>query len=92
MHLVVGATGRLGGALTVRLLARGERVRVLVRPRDPDRDQVRALAPEQLIALGAELDEGDLTKPDTVTTPDVAARFGLRTSGIDAFIRRSLAS
>ncbi len=66
MHLVVGATGRLGGAVATHLLARGERVRVLVRPRDPDRDQVRALTPERLLALGAELVEGDLTRPDTV--------------------------
>jgi uncharacterized protein YbjT (DUF2867 family) len=66
MHLVVGATGRLGGAVATRLLARGEPVRVLVRPRDPDRDRVRAVSRERLRALGAEIVEGDLIRPDTV--------------------------
>jgi len=32
MNLVVGATGDLGGSITEKLLKRGEKVRVLVRP------------------------------------------------------------
>lgn len=80
MHLVVGATGRLGGAVAKRLLARGERVRALVRPRDPDRDQVRALGPERLIALGAELVEGDLTRPHTVARALEGVRCVLSTA------------
>ena len=66
MHLVVGSTGRLGGAIAIRLLARGERVRVLVRPRAPARDRLRAYPPERLVALGAEVVEGDLTRPETL--------------------------
>ena len=66
MHLVVGATGRLGGAIAIRLLARGERVRVLVRPHDPARDRLRAYPTERLLALGAEVVEGDLTRPETL--------------------------
>lgn len=37
MILVVGATGMLGGAITQLLLARGERVRILIRPQSQER-------------------------------------------------------
>ena len=80
MHLVVGATGRLGGAVATLLLARGERVRALVRPGDPDRDEVRAVAPERLVALGAELVEGDVTRPDTVARALEGVRCVLSTA------------
>jgi len=80
MHLVVGATGRLGGAVVERLLQRGERVRVLVRPSGPERDALRAHAPERLAALGAELVEGDLTKPQTLVRALEGVRWALSTA------------
>lgn len=53
MILVVGATGMLGGAITQLLLARGERVRILIRPQSQERatPQIRA---------GAQVVSGDL--------------------------------
>jgi NADH dehydrogenase len=66
MILVLGATGRLGGAITQRLLARGERVRVLLR-RDSMADRLAtqglATAPSTLTAAGAEPVYGDLKDP-----------------------------
>lgn len=57
INLVTGATGFIGGHLARALLARGEQVRALVR--DPKRGT-------ELQSLGAELVEGDLTRPETL--------------------------
>lgn len=57
--LVVGATGRQGGATTRALLAQGTPVRALVR--DPGTPRARAVE-----ALGAHLFVGDLTEPATL--------------------------
>ncbi|MDP9475118.1 MAG: SDR family oxidoreductase [Actinomycetota bacterium] len=55
--LVVGATGRVGGAAVEHLLGEGFEVRALVR---------RPEKGERLRALGAELAVGDATAPDTL--------------------------
>ncbi len=55
--LVVGATGRVGGAAVENLLREGFEVRALVR---------RPEKGERLRALGAELAVGDATAPDTL--------------------------
>jgi len=55
--LVVGATGRVGGAAVEHLLKEGFEVRALVR---------RPEKGERLRALGAELAVGDATAPDTL--------------------------
>jgi uncharacterized protein YbjT (DUF2867 family) len=55
--LVVGATGRVGGAAVENLLEEGFEVRALVRR--PERG-------ERLSAMGAELAVGDATVPDTL--------------------------
>ena len=55
--LVVGATGRVGGAAVERLLGEGFEVRALVR---------RLEKGQRLRALGAELAVGDATVPDTL--------------------------
>jgi uncharacterized protein YbjT (DUF2867 family) len=52
--LVVGATGHLGGKIARRALARGHRVRALVRPKSD---------PTQLEAEGIEVVRGDLLDP-----------------------------
>lgn len=57
--LVTGATGNQGGATARHLLARGRRVRALVR--DPD-----APAALRLKTQGAELVRGDLNDPDSL--------------------------
>jgi NADH dehydrogenase len=57
LHLVVGATGNLGGAIAHMLLERGERVRALVRPGSATTD---------LAAAGAELVQGDLKEPSSL--------------------------
>lgn len=54
MNLVVGATGDLGSRITEKLLERGEKVRVLVRPQS---------AYERLEEKGAEVCFGDLKDP-----------------------------
>ena len=54
IHLVTGATGLLGSHIAERLVARGDRVRALVRPTSDTRF---------LRTLGVELVEGDLTDP-----------------------------
>ena len=80
MHLVVGATGRLGGAVVARVLGRGERVRAFVRPATPERERLRAHAPERLAALGADVVEGDLTKPETLARALEGVRWVLSTA------------
>ncbi|GAA2575513.1 NmrA/HSCARG family protein [Dactylosporangium fulvum] len=65
--LVVGATGRQGGATARALLATGVPVRALVR--DPATDRARALE-----ALGAELVTGDLRDRDSVFRATEGAR------------------
>ena len=55
--LVVGATGRVGGAAVERLLEAGFEVRALVRRREKG---------THLRSLGAELAVGDATSPDTL--------------------------
>ena len=65
---VVGATGNQGGSVVDALLARGARVRAVVR--DPDKLTARALA-----ARGVELTVGDVTNP-----PSLDALF----DGVDA--------
>ncbi|WNI26683.1 NmrA family NAD(P)-binding protein [Streptomyces sp. ITFR-16] len=59
--LVVGATGRQGGATARALLAQGTPVRALVR--DPSAPRARAVE-----ELGAQLVVGDLTDPATLKT------------------------
>ncbi|HUE87542.1 MAG TPA: SDR family oxidoreductase [Vicinamibacterales bacterium] len=90
MILVVGATGRLGGEITQRLLARGDRVRVLVRKDSPAEQlaqQGLATSPERLIAAGADPVYGDMKdKPSldeacrnvdvVITTANSAMRGG----------------
>ncbi len=56
--LVTGATGFIGGAVARRLVARGDRVRVLVRPTADRRP---------LAGLDVEIVEGDLRDPGSLT-------------------------
>ena len=58
VHLVTGATGMLGSHIAERLVARGDRVRALVRPTSDT---------AFLRTLGVELVEGDLTDPVSCT-------------------------
>ena len=63
MILVVGATGRLGGAITQMLLAQGQSVRVLLRTVSPSAELAKqglATSAETLIAAGAQPVYGDL--------------------------------
>lgn len=57
MILVVGATGRLGGAIAQRLLDEGHEVRVLVRAGSDDR---------ALVEAGAMTVSGDLKRPESL--------------------------
>jgi uncharacterized protein YbjT (DUF2867 family) len=66
MHLIVGATGSLGGTIARLLRERGAGVRALVRPASPARTSTRHTPPEQLAAWGVELVEGDLRRPETL--------------------------
>lgn len=66
MILVVGATGRLGGAVAGRLLRAGHAVRILVRPQSPAEElaqQGLATSAQALVRQGAEMVSGDLTAP-----------------------------
>lgn len=63
MILVVGATGRLGGAIALKLLAQGREVRVLLRRNSPAAELAKkglATLPEVLLAAGAQPVYGDL--------------------------------
>ena len=62
---VVGATGNQGGSVVDALLARGARVRAVVR--DPDKLTARALADR-----GVELTVGDLTDPPSLDASSMA--------------------
>lgn len=57
MYLIVGGTGTLGGNLTRRLLAKGERVRVMTRTPEKAGELKRA---------GAEVVQGDLLDPPSL--------------------------
>ncbi len=72
MILVVGATGQLGGLITMRLLARERRVRILVRP---GTDFGR------LVTAGAEPVHGDLKDPASL-----ALALALACDGVDAVV------
>lgn len=67
--LVVGATGKQGGAVARHLLKAGFQVRAMTR--SPDSDKAKRLA-----HLGAELVEADLDRPDTLR-PAVAGAYGV---------------
>lgn len=61
--LVVGATGRLGGAITRKLLAQGRDVRILLRHNSPSVELAKqglATSAETLLAAGAQPVYGDL--------------------------------
>ena len=78
MILVVGATGNLGGAVTWRLLAQGQPVRILVRPQSDYQPLAKAGAQ---VVLGDLKERGSLDGAcegvDTViTTANSAARGG----------------
>ena len=59
MILVAGATGQLGGLIAERLLEKGEKVRILVRPGSDY---------EHLVTAGAEPVIGDLKDPSSLAT------------------------
>ncbi|MDQ3738337.1 MAG: NmrA/HSCARG family protein [Actinomycetota bacterium] len=85
--LVMGATGRQGGATARELLKRGHQVHAFTRSLDTP-------AAQQLAADGASLVHGDLDDPDTVrqAMQDVAAVFSVQaiTSGLDVEARQAL--
>jgi NADH dehydrogenase len=90
LNLVAGATGRLGGDITRRLLHQGKQVRILVRHDSPSEQLApRGLATSahSLIDLGAQPVYGDLKEPESlqqavegiqtlVTTANSALRGG----------------
>lgn len=67
--VVTGATGLQGGAVARQLLASGWRVRALTR--NAQRPPAQALA-----ALGAEVVQGDMAEPDSLT-PVMAGAYGV---------------
>jgi uncharacterized protein YbjT (DUF2867 family) len=66
MHLIVGATGSVGGKVAEHLLAGSERVRALVRKDSAARTEGSHTDPEHLRDLGAEIVFGDLADPATL--------------------------
>jgi uncharacterized protein YbjT (DUF2867 family) len=63
MILVVGATGRLGGTIVKKLLAKGKQVRIMVRENSPSESLARqglATSAVELVASGAQTVTGDL--------------------------------
>lgn len=104
MILVVGATGRLGGAITLALLAQGRSVRILLPENSPSArlaPQGMATAAETLIAAGAQPVSGDLKQRasldaacagvETVLTTATAALRGGE-DNFDSVDRRGLQS
>lgn len=66
MILVVGATGRLGGQIVKKLLAKGKPVRILSRPNSPAEEMAKqglAIPASELAAAGAQPVSGDLRDP-----------------------------
>lgn len=80
MYFIVGATGSLGGQVAKALLARGERVRVLVRAESPLRRVGRFTDPEELRELGAEVVAGDLKDPGALSDHLQSVRAVLSTA------------
>lgn len=82
MYLIVGATGSLGGQVAKAILARGERVRAVVRPESssPLRRTGRFTDPGELRALGAELVEADLKRPESFDSHLVGVKSVLMTA------------
>src|SRR5438552_1376390 len=76
--LVVGATGNLGGRVARALLARGKKVRALVRPSTD-------AAP--LAALGVEVVRGDMTEPASLG-PAMPGIRALATTAIGYSMRK----
>jgi uncharacterized protein YbjT (DUF2867 family) len=76
--LVIGATGKQGGATARALLAAGTKVRAFVR--DPESDRARALA-----ELGATLVRGDLDDPESVKAAATGVRgiFSVQTPDVN---------
>ena len=57
--LILGATGLQGGAVAREMLKRGQSIRILTR-------QASSSKAEALSKMGAEVAEGDLSKPETL--------------------------
>lgn len=68
MYLIVGSTGTLGGTIATMLSERGAPVRAMIRAHSPAREHVLHTSPARLEALGADVVEGDLTRPETLVT------------------------
>src|SRR5512139_4013178 len=69
MILVVGATGRLGGTIVKKLLAKGKPVRILSRPDSPAEEMAKqglAVPAAELVAAGAQAVSGDLREPGSL--------------------------
>ena len=64
--LVTGATGFVGSAVARRLIARGHAVRLLTRPKSDRRN---------LVGLDAEIVEGDLLDPGSMTAAAAGCRY-----------------
>lgn len=84
--LVIGATGRQGGAVARQLLKRGHAVHALTRTQDSDEAR-------ELTRLGAQIVGGDLDAPDTIVEAmtGVDAVFAMTTfltdAGLDGEVR-----
>ena len=76
--LVVGATGRLGGAITQALLAQGRTVRILVRRNSPSVELVKQ-------GLAADFDM-------IVDSSEIARKYGVHQTTLEEVVRRSLES
>lgn len=86
MIFVVGATGRLGGAIVQTLLAQGRSVRILVRQNSPSVElakQGMATSADALIAAGAQAVVGDLKERASLD----AACQGIRRRHRDSELR-----
>jgi len=79
--LVTGASGFLGGHLTRALAARGERIRVLVRP-GADLSRIRSLV--------AEVVEGDICDERAVRSATAGCRLVFHLAGVVSHDRRDL--